>query len=249
MLDWHYFFWYYLAVWIITALINTIFIHRTHAHRVLDCAPSIHHFCRFWLWATGFHWPNWAQHWSALHRKHHKYSDTELDPHSPRKWGTQMLNSKFNRPGKPYYITREEIHEWAGDVPEYNDWMEHRVYIRFNKGHYVYHAINLILFGFVGFLIGLVLFVPLRKAPMMHNYLSHLCGFRYEKNNDLTDHSVNTCPIGLVWCGEELAANHHNDASLAKFSKRWWEVDVGWGVIKILNYFGLIKILGGTAKV
>ncbi len=41
--------------------------------------------------------------------------------------------------------------------------------------------------------------------------------------------------------GEELHNNHHTFATSARFSVKWWEFDIGWGVIRLLQAFGLAK--------
>jgi stearoyl-CoA desaturase (delta-9 desaturase) len=196
------------------------------------------------MWTQEFYWPNWAQHWSALHRKHHRYSDTELDPHSPHHMTIkEIFNNQEYKPGKPYYISPEEIRQWAGDVPKFDDWMEYHVYQRYGKkGVWLSHIVNLVLFGPIGLVLGYLGNKLFRKSGLLHNYLSHKFGFHYEKNINSADRSVNMFPIGLIWCGDELAANHHNDPSRAKLSKRWWEIDPGWGWIVFFSWFNLIKV-------
>jgi stearoyl-CoA desaturase (delta-9 desaturase) len=48
-------------------------------------------------------------------------------------------------------------------------------------------------------------------------------------------------PIGFFLGGEELHNNHHAFATSAKFSAKWWEVDMGWFVITLLRWLGLAK--------
>ena len=244
MFNWHWFFLYFFITWQINYFIVSVILHRGFAHQTLSIDTRLLNVCRFWMWTQEFYWPNWAQHWSALHRKHHRYSDTELDPHSPHHMTIkEIFNNQEYKPGKPYYISPEEIRQWAGDVPKFDDWMEYHVYQRYGKkGVWLSHIVNLVLFGPIGLVLGYLGNKLFRKSGLLHNYLSHKFGFHYEKNINSADRSVNMFPIGLIWCGDELAANHHNDPSRAKLSKRWWEIDPGWGWIVFFSWFNLIKV-------
>ncbi len=71
------------------------------------------------------------------------------------------------------------------------------------------------------------------------NGLGHYFGYR---NYECPDASTNVTPWGLIVGGEELHNNHHAFPSSAKFSVRPWEVDAGWGVIRLLSFFGLAKV-------
>ena len=42
--------------------------------------------------------------------------------------------------------------------------------------------------------------------------------------------------------GEELHNNHHAYPSSAKFSSKWWEIDIGWFYIQLLSLLGLAKV-------
>jgi stearoyl-CoA desaturase (delta-9 desaturase) len=42
--------------------------------------------------------------------------------------------------------------------------------------------------------------------------------------------------------GEELHNNHHLAPASARFSKNWWEFDIGWMYITILRALGLAKL-------
>jgi hypothetical protein len=42
--------------------------------------------------------------------------------------------------------------------------------------------------------------------------------------------------------GEELHNNHHTFATSAKLSSKWYEFDIGWGYIRVLEMMGLAKV-------
>ncbi len=49
-------------------------------------------------------------------------------------------------------------------------------------------------------------------------------------------------PWGILVGGEELHNNHHAYPSSAKLSNRWWEIDLGWLYIRLLEALGLAKV-------
>jgi stearoyl-CoA desaturase (delta-9 desaturase) len=73
----------------------------------------------------------------------------------------------------------------------------------------------------------------------MINGLAHWWGYR---NGETKDFSRNISPIGIIVGGEELHNSHHLDPASPKFSQRWFEFDIGWMYICVLQFFGLAKL-------
>jgi stearoyl-CoA desaturase (delta-9 desaturase) len=42
--------------------------------------------------------------------------------------------------------------------------------------------------------------------------------------------------------GEGFQNNHHHTPSSAKFSKKWWELDLGYGLCLVLKTCGLLTM-------
>ena len=71
----------------------------------------------------------------------------------------------------------------------------------------------------------------------------HFWGYR---NYDCDDASRNLVPWGILIGGEELHNNHHSFATSAKLSAKWYEFDIGWMYIRLLEPLGLaIKTIPG----
>jgi stearoyl-CoA desaturase (delta-9 desaturase) len=190
---------------------------------------------RFWLWlTTGMV----TKEWVAVHRKHHQASDTPADPHSPAIYG--IWNILFK--GVWYYkqaAKNPEVMKLGVGTP--NDWIERNVYTPYSaRGILLLLAIDIALFGWIGILVWAVqmLWIPLWAAGVI-NGLAHWVGYR---NYNVKDTSRNLLPIGVWIGGEELHNNHHGDGASAKFSKRWFEVDIGWCYIKTLQLLRLAKL-------
>lgn len=226
---------YLLVVTQITVLSVTIFLHRCQAHRALDLHPVASHFFRFWLWlTTGMETKAWA----AIHRKHHAKVETDEDPHSPQ---TRGLKKVFFEGAELYRAeakNQETLDRYGEGTPD--DWIERHLYVGHSRaGVVLMMAINFYLFGFTGIAIWAMqmIWIPLFAAGVI-NGIGHYIGYRNFESNDA---SRNVLPFGLIMGGEELHNNHHAYATSAKFSAKWFEVDVGWYLIKAMQLFGLAK--------
>jgi stearoyl-CoA desaturase (delta-9 desaturase) len=226
-----------LAMTHVTIAGVTIFLHRHQAHRALELGPIPSHFFRFWMWlTTGMVTKEWA----AIHRKHHAKCETSEDPHSPQVlglnrvlWGGVFLYVKEAH-------NRETIERYGHGTPD--DWIERTIYSPWHKlGIVLMLAIDLTLFGaWPGALIWLiqVLWIPFWAAGVI-NGVGHFWGYR---NFASADASTNILPIGIFIGGEELHNNHHTFATSAKLSNKWYEVDIGWLYIRILEILGQARV-------
>src|SRR5438105_4293342 len=80
-----------------SVLATTVYLHRVLAHRSLTVRPAVAMVFRLIIWVmTGIT----PRAWVAVHRKHHAFSDTPQDPHSPVVlgfWAVQLGNAKLYR--------------------------------------------------------------------------------------------------------------------------------------------------------
>jgi len=122
-----------------------------------------------------------------------------------------------------------------------DDWIEQNLYSAYNKlGILLMLIIDLSLFGLWGWLVwGIqMIWIPVWAAGVV-NGLSHWWGYR---NTETKDTSRNLCPVAIWIGGEELHNNHHADGTSAKFSQKWYEFDIGWFYIKILEKLKLATV-------
>jgi stearoyl-CoA desaturase (delta-9 desaturase) len=101
-------------------------------------------------------------------------------------------------------------------------------------------VINVSLFGPIGLTIWAVqmAWIPVTAAGII-NGIGHFWGYR---SFDADDASTNIMPWGILIGGEELHNNHHAYASSARLSSKWYEFDIGWLYIRILQSFRLAKV-------
>ncbi|WP_213299943.1 DesA family fatty acid desaturase [Paraburkholderia sacchari] len=220
----------------ITIIGVTVYLHRCQAHRALDLHPIASHFFRFWLWmTTGMLTGQWA----AIHRKHHAKCETEEDPHSPQTRGLWKVLLEGAELYRAEAKNEETLRRFSHGTP--NDWMERNVYTRFPiLGVSIMMVIDVALFGVVGFTVWAVqmAWIPFWAAGVV-NGLGHFWGYR---NFNSSDASTNLLPIGIIIGGEELHNNHHTFATSAKLSNKWYEFDIGWMYIRMMQAVGLAKV-------
>lgn len=227
---------YTLAVTHITIAAVTIYLHRSQAHRALDLHPIPSHFFRFWLWlTTGMVTKEWA----AIHRKHHAKCDTEEDPHSPVTRGIKKVLLEGSELYRAESKNRETMEKYGRGTPD--DWIEHNLYTRYSwVGIILMLVIDVLLFGVIGLSVWAIqmLWIPITAAGIV-NGIGHYWGYR---NYDCADAATNILPIGILIGGEELHNNHHTFGTSAKLSSKWYEFDIGWMYIRLLEMAGLAKV-------
>jgi len=181
--------------------------------------------------------------WVAVHRKHHVFSDEEGDPHSPRDgaWWSHMLWLAPNMGGEYYHRLYSR---YAPDL--YKD----RVMVLLHKTFLLWHW----LLGFGLFGLGYWLWdvrtawsfviwgVFVRMVYVLHvtwfvNSATHMWGY---KNYDVADDSTNLWWVGLLAYGEGWHNNHHAFQRMARHGHRWWEVDVTYWAILVLEKLGIV---------
>ena len=227
---------YTLIVTHITIAAVTIYLHRHQAHRALELHAIPSHFFRFWLWLTT---GQVTKEWAAIHRKHHAKCDTEEDPHSPVTRGIKKVFFEGAELYRAESKNLETMQKYGHGTPD--DWMERNVYTKYSwMGVVLQLVINVALFGVIGLTIWAIqmMWIPITAAGII-NGIGHYWGYR---NYDCADAATNIIPFGILIGGEELHNNHHTYATSAKLSSKWYEFDIGWGYIRMLEMAGLAKV-------
>ncbi len=220
----------------ITIACVTLYLHRSQAHRAVEFNPVVAHFMRFWLWlTTGMV----TKQWVAIHRKHHRFTDQEGDPHSPLVYGIKRV---FFKGAGLYHSAskdKEMVEQYGVGTP--SDWIEQNLYSSHSRlGILLMLIIDLLFFGPWGLIVWAVqmLWIPFWAAGVV-NGIGHWWGYR---NGETKDASRNISPWGIIIGGEELHNNHHLAPASAKLSSKPWEFDLGWFYIRILKLLGLAKL-------
>jgi stearoyl-CoA desaturase (delta-9 desaturase) len=240
----------YIAACIITFVvayfINTttisVFYHRAWAHRAVTMKRWVERIVLFTgNWITGLDPKGWV----CMHRLHHTHSDTADDPHSPRHAGFFRLILTQLKAYKRVLVglhRREEPYLRAVvDLDFEVNWLNRR------KVWYLPYLLHLALGATMGlvfgwWLLGAAYFLGMMSHPIegwMVNAFGHAIGGR---NFDTPDNSRNNHLVAWFIHGEGYQNNHHRYPSSAKFSYRWYELDLGYVVCWFFEKLGLLVI-------
>jgi stearoyl-CoA desaturase (delta-9 desaturase) len=174
--------------------------------------------------------------WVATHRIHHKFSDKEGDPHSPRdgKWWSHM----------GWILIGKSMHHDATTLAHYvPDLAKDRFHVCITKYHYVPMIVLGLALLAIGGLPFLLWGIFLRTVVGLHatwlvNSATHLWGSRRFATRDT---STNNWVVALLTFGEGWHNNHHAYPTSARHGLKWYEVDLNWYGIRALKLLGLAK--------
>jgi stearoyl-CoA desaturase (Delta-9 desaturase) len=214
---------YLVRMFAITAVYHRYFSHRSYK------TGRVFQFLLALLGTTSAQkGPLW---WAAAHRVHHKHSDTERDVHSPARRGFWYSHVGWWF-GPDHKETRLEM------VPDLAAYPE----LRWLDRYHIVGSIALIAatlaFGFDAFLWGYVVSTcVLMHATFTINSLAHVWGSRRYATKDT---SRNNALLALITLGEGWHNNHHHYMSSANQGFFWWEIDISYYVLVLLEKVGLV---------
>jgi stearoyl-CoA desaturase (delta-9 desaturase) len=199
----------------------TIFYHRFLSHRSFQTSNFIRKLGVLLGALAGRGGP---LDWVAVHRYHHKHSDTDNDPHDPAKKGWRIFFPHLLNYGNninPLVV---------------KDLLSDKFYRFLNQ----YYNLILLLVIFLGLLIDpktivFLYIIPLALTAWVLNlfvYMNHIFGYR---NYETPDKSKNNWLISVILWGEGWHNNHHYNPQWWNLRKKIWEVDSASFVIKLIK--------------
>lgn len=169
--------------------------------------------------------------WIGWHRMHHLNSDTEGDPHNSNKgfWWSHTAWMVHKLPAQ------EELPRFTKDIkddPVYQFLQKYMVLIQVALG------VALLLLGGWSFVVWgiFVRVVFVWHCTWLVNSATHKFGYQ---SYDSKDHSTNCWWVAMLVFGEGWHNNHHAYQYSARHGLKWWEVDLTWMTIQLLQVLGL----------
>lgn len=180
--------------------------------------------------------------WVGVHRQHHQKSDQPGDPHSPKEGFLHALYKWM------FYTTRvqsnEELQRQASDL------MKDPIFRFLGYEHSAYQAYMclfwcvvfrlaiLAFFGWVPFVGNLIASFTIFWSTQFVNTFCHMQNYGY-RTYQTTEDSRNVWWVGILACGEGWHNNHHAIPKSARHGLAWWEFDLTWCAIWLLEKVGL----------
>jgi stearoyl-CoA desaturase (Delta-9 desaturase) len=203
--------------------------HRYFSHHAFK-TTRVFQFVLGWLGCSAMqNGPLW---WASGHRRHHRFSDVEGDPHSPVLRGFLyahigwVLDGTNDRPD-------------LGNMKDFTRYPELRFLDAWKwVPTIVTGVVCTALFGLPGLAWGFGLATTLAfHAPLFVNSMGHMRG---SQRFDTGDSSRNNAWLAVVVLGEGWHNNHHHAQGLARHGLMWWEIDVTYYTIRVLQALRIV---------
>lgn len=218
----------FVLYWLTAGIGITLGFHRLVTHRSFQTPKWVEYFLVF---CGTLACQGGPIQWVGLHRVHHKYSDTIPDPHDSNKgfWWSHIGWMLRKIPADK-------------DVPRYTQDIYDDPFYQFCQKYFILIqvALGLLLFLWGGW--SYVLWgIFVRLVVVFHftwfvNSATHKFGYKSHESND---NSRNCWWVALLTFGEGWHNNHHAYQYSARHGLQWWEIDLTWMTIRLLQGLGL----------
>ena len=235
------------GMYFVTAMGVTVGYHRLFTHRAFD-APQPVRYTMAVLGSMAVQGP--LIDWVADHRKHHAFTDTEGDPHSPHHDHGEGLKGALE--GLWYahmgwlFVTQgtAEKRRFARDL------LDDRGMRRISRsfpwvvllGLAIPFALGYALGGTLTAALTALLWGGLVRIFLVHHItwsVNSVCHFFGRRRFGTDDFSTNVFWLALPSLGESWHHNHHAFPRSAQHGLRWWELDPSALIISGLERVGL----------
>lgn len=242
--------WFALGFFVLRMFAITGFYHRYFAHKTF----STNRFWQFVFAVIGAsavqRGPLW---WAAHHRYHHQHSDTDQDLHSPEKQGFWWSHVGWFTCDAAFLTDYRRVGDWAR-YPElkFLNRFDAIVPLACLVGIYALgqalavwapslgtSGAQLTTWGFF------ISTVAVFHGTVSINSLAHVWGHRRFQTSD---DSRNNFWLALLTLGEGWHNNHHRWPTSARQGFRWWEVDITFYLLWVLEKIGIISNLKPIPK-
>jgi stearoyl-CoA desaturase (delta-9 desaturase) len=237
---WFCFFSYFFRMFFITG-----FYHRYFSHKTFKTNRFFQFLFGFLGATAGQRGPLW---WASHHRQHHRHTDTEQDPHSP-------LHQGFLWSHIQWFLTQKNFHTDYNNIPDLEKFTELKWLDKFEdlapillgvscycigsflgsyKPDLQTNGLQLLTWGFI------VPTVLVMHVTFCINSIAHSFG---KKRYKTKDESRNNFILAILTLGEGWHNNHHHFPGSVRQGFYWWEIDITYYLLKVLNFLGIIRDL------
>lgn len=229
--------------WYLSLFFQSFFHHRYAAHN--HCSMSrlwekIFYICCFITQGSSY---ISASAYGMMHRLHHAHTDKEEDPHSPHfepnpfllllktrnnyitiYTGFQPVDDKFKK-GLPEWEAFDRLaHTWVARV--------------------CWAIVYVAIYVWLATAWWMYLFLPLTFAMgalqgIAVNWWAHKFGY---ENFKLNNTSKNILPVDLLFVGEAYHNNHHRHPGRPNNGLKWFEFDVTYQIMLLMQRLRIIRI-------
>lgn len=213
-------YWWLLLTFVFWVLMSGLGIavgfHRVYSHQCYNPKPWLDNIILFFgtiaCQASSLTWV------SVHIGYHHRYTDTDKDPHTPKKglWHSFLGWTSTIGPETISYRYAVKL------LRKPNHVFFHKYYFRIVWGFALVFAL---VFGLKAFLFGYCIAAMISVLQdNLVNVFGHLPKLGY-RNFETKDQSSNFIPLGYFGWGQGWHNNHHQEPGNFDFGVKWWEFD------------------------
>ena len=174
--------------------------------------------------------------WVVTHRLHHAHTDVPGDPHTPRDGGW-WSHIGWMLAGRAQAHDSSVVAHYAPDL------VKDRFHVWLNRLYWVplvLLGLTLLVFGGWPYLMWAIFFRVTFNlhATWLVNSATHMWGKRRFATRD---DSRNNWWVALLTFGEGWHNNHHAYPTAARHGLAWYEIDINWWGIRVMQFLRLAK--------
>lgn len=211
--------------------------HNSVSHKHYTITPWLQHIIRFYQWINSTIWyQGQMTNFTAEHRIHHQYTDSNKDPVSPHRFTLRELWTYEQRPGAARYVSPEEVEKYGDPTVEPNDpatlfYKRHQF-----QGVWISIFVWTIILGPVGFVLGYLMpFFNQYYGIFIGDWVWHRFGYKHKEDKS---QARNFLPFSF---GEGLHSNHHAHPYKINKACRWFEIDFTYYMLILCSWARIIK--------
>lgn len=215
-----------------------MYYHRCLCHRHVTFSRPLALFTKFLVWTRMSYSTKNERIYVASHCKHHQYTDSELDPHTPTRHPILWFITQ-----KREHLTWDEINRYCKNFQFYDSKFD-LILEKYPYGPWFMLGVLCLSFGWYG-LIAWILLSLGHFLPLFFNFFAHaFAGYIFEVPGKPIKTEARNIPFGFLLssAGEEYHANHHQWPNSPNFGIFWWEPDLGYWFLKFLSIFKLVTV-------
>ncbi|OJV56375.1 MAG: acyl-CoA desaturase [Bacteroidetes bacterium 43-16] len=234
---------FFIIHWYASLFFQSVFHHRYAAHNLFTMSRTWERMFYIGCFITQGSSYISAYTYGLMHRLHHAHTDQPEDPHSPHNEPNPFMMMWLTRNNyfKLYIGKTEAADKYKKNLPEWEafDKIAHSGLARL-FWVIVYAAIYYWLAtAWWQWLLFPVTIAMGSFQGVVVNWWAHKFGY---ENYEMTNTSKNILPVDLVFWGEAYHNNHHKHPQRPNNAARWFEWDMGFQSMRLMNYLGMIKL-------
>ena len=232
-----------LILWYGGLFFQSFFLHRYAAHQVFTMSKLMERITFILTWL--FQGPSYlsAYGYGIMHRIHHAYTDTIKDPHSPS-FDTNIISMMWKTKTIYHYINEGKINvekRFTKNVPK---WKGFDLFAGsyFSRIFWIFLYLLFFIYFTTSWWQWLLFPLTFLMAPIhgaIINWFGHIYGY---VNFKMKNTSKNLFRFDFLMMGEGYHNNHHKHSNRANFGVKWYEIDITYQIIKILDAIKLIRL-------